>query len=117
MGSVRWSQLPNVALRCRHGGTDPPPSRRSGTQPPAGSASARAPRSRAHRREPTSLGGQGGPLHDLPASNRPAPSVLNRLMAATPTGPTRRFIMQVVVSVVFAAAGFAVLLFHLGDDP
>ena len=25
--------------------------------------------------------------------------------------------MQVTVSAIFAAAGFAVLLFHLGDDP
>jgi hypothetical protein len=38
-------------------------------------------------------------------------------MASTPTGATRRFVVQVAVSVVFAAAGFAVLLFHLGHDP
>jgi hypothetical protein len=38
-------------------------------------------------------------------------------MNATPTGATRRFVVQVTVSVVFAAAGFAVLLFHLGHDP
>jgi VanZ family protein len=38
-------------------------------------------------------------------------------MASSPTGPTRSFVAQVVVSVVFAGAGFAVLLFHLGHDP
>jgi hypothetical protein len=38
-------------------------------------------------------------------------------MASSPTGPTRSFVVQVVVSVVFAGAGFAVLLFHLGHDP
>jgi VanZ family protein len=38
-------------------------------------------------------------------------------MPPTPAGATRRFVVLAVVSVGFAAAGFAVLLFHVGHDP
>ncbi len=38
-------------------------------------------------------------------------------MPPGPASATQTYVMQVVISAVFAAAGLAVLLFHLGDDP